>query len=278
MIVAVGDLVEDVVAYRATAIEIGSDTPVRIVRRHGGSAANVCVAAVRSGGAARFVGNVGSDHVGDAVCAQLASSGVDVAVRRRGRTGTIVVLVDEAGERSMLTDRGDASDLDDPDPAWLTGASALHVPLYSLVHDPLAATVRQLAVWAHERGVPVSVDASSVSVIDGLGAVEAERRLSCLDPAVLFANAAEAEALGGRRVAALTVVKHGAAPAEIHMGDAPVVSVAAVPIDDARDTTGAGDAFAAGFLVALGAGADPVEAARAGHASAARQIRTMSLD
>ena len=70
----------------------------------------------------------------------------------------------------------------------------------------------------------------------------------------------------------MLVTKHGAAPAIVAQHDRDAVAVPALSIDHVRDTTGAGDAFAAGFLVALATGASPVAATSFGHQSAARAI------
>ncbi len=99
-----------------------------------------------------------------------------------------------------------------------------------------------------------------------------------MGPAVVFANELEAAALGeGLRPAplggALVVIKHGPDPAVI-LGHGPsAVEVPALAVDDVRDTTGAGDAFAAGVLLALETGADPPAAVRRGHEVAAAHLR-----
>ena len=63
-------------------------------------------------------------------------------VQRRGRTGSVVVLVGPDGERTMLPDRGAATELTDVDPAWLDGVTWLHVPSYSLLSEPIGAASR----------------------------------------------------------------------------------------------------------------------------------------
>ena len=133
MLVAVGDLVEDVVVWpaglaagqaggqAAGPARHGTDNPAVIHRTRGGSAANVAAfarAAAPAAVPARFIGCVGADPAGDVLCAELAGRGVDVRVQRRGRTGTIVVLVDGDGERTMYPDRAAAAELTEV-PAFL---------------------------------------------------------------------------------------------------------------------------------------------------------------
>ncbi len=289
MIGTVGDLVEDIAVRLDGPVNLASDTPAVIRRRRGGSAANMAVSVARHGGAARFIGQIGDDAIGTVLVDALQVDGVEVVVRRGGRTGTIVVLVDAAGERTMLTDRGACADLADPDPAWLDGLSVLHVPMYSFTGGALADTAATLVDWAHERSILVSVDLSSEALIESMGAGAMAALLDRLRPDVVLANELEAAAFGGldavAAVAGIAVVKQGARPALVHhrvdTGAAAVeaeawveVPVPTVPV--VRDTTGAGDAFAAGFLGALTAVAEPIEAARAGHRAAAAAIAAVS--
>jgi len=281
MIGAVGDVVEDIAVRLLGPIQTAADTDATIVRRRGGSAANLAVSVARAGHAARFIGQIGSDSVGDAMLTALRDDGVDVTGHRGGRSGSIVVLLDHAGERTMLTDRGCCADLDHPDPEWLDGLTTLHVPVYSLVGEPLARTATTLALWSHDRGITVSVDASSSSVIDAFGVDALVDVLRRVRPFVLFCNEAEAELLGrwvdpGSIGATVTVVKHGALPAEILQHGLAPLRVPALSVANVLDTTGAGDAFAAGFLVALANGSSPVAATTFGHQSAARTIAAVS--
>jgi sugar/nucleoside kinase (ribokinase family) len=273
MIGAVGDLVEDIAVRLHSAVNVASDTGADITRRRGGSAANTAVAVARLGRRARFIGQVGDDAVGTMLTGELIGEGVEAAVRRGGTTGTIVLLIDTSGERTMLADRAACTDLTDPDPAWLDGLQALHVPLYSLVGEPLAATTLALIGWARDRGVQVSIDAASAAVIVERGVARTLADLTAISPDVVLCNGLEATALGGLDAltsigARATVVKHGPRPATVVTSDGGVTEVEAAPIAAVVDTTGAGDAFAAGFLVAWTDGADAVSAAAAGHASA----------
>ncbi len=281
MLGAIGDLVEDVVVQLREPVNLASDTAARIVRRRGGSAANVVAAACIAGGAARFIGQVGDDEAGRNLTDALAAVGAEVTVRRAGRTGTVIALLDVAGERTMLTDRGACSELADPQPAWLDGLDTLHIPFYSLIGDPLATTTATLAAWASTRNITISVDASSSSVLEHVGPAAAIKIIRSLAPAVVLANELEAATLGAalnpdNLNGAIVVVRQGALPAIVLRSGQQPTEVAAKPLQHVSDTTGAGDAFAAGFLLAFALNPDPIAAVRRGHQVAAEAIQRAS--
>ena len=290
MICTVGDLVEDVVVALPGPIRLAADTPSQVSHHRGGSAANVAAGIARLGAAARFVGRVGDDPLGDLLVAQLRTvgAGVDVRGERAGRTGSVVVLVTPDGERTMLNDRGAAVDLASPCAEWLDGVDAVHVPAYSLfpASAALARATWQLRQWSTDRAIPWTLDVSSTTLIDPVGAAGFVRLIDGYAPEVLFANADEARALeldGDDPTVppgvGVIVIKDGPRPARVVTRGAAAVEVAVPPPDRAvTDTTGAGDAFAAGFLVARAGGADVVEATRAGHAAAAHVVSGPGAD
>ena len=284
MLATLGDLVEDVIVRLGGPINVASDTPATIGRRRGGSAANTAAVAARRGLPARFLGQVGDDAIGTALLAELAADGVDVThVRRGGDTGTIVALVDHRGERTMLTDRRACTALERPDPAWLDGIDVLHVPLYSLAVEPVAATATAVIGWAKRRGVAVSIDVSSTAVMSDMGVDTVRSLLERLQPAIVLANRDEAALLeiDGPVAGAITIVKRGADPAAAYAPGRDVVEVPAIAVDAVDDTTGAGDAFTAGLLGHPGwrdgaaDGLDGLAAAvEAGHRAAADLLET----
>lgn len=276
MLVVIGDLVEDVVAWPHGPLEPATDNPARIQRSRGGSAANVAAAAAPLV-PTRFIGRVGADAVGARLTADLAAAGVDVRTQAAGRTGTVIILVAADGERTMIPDRAGAAELDSIDPEWLTDASWLHLPLYGLLTVSAREVCLGAATLVRANGGTVSVDLSSTSAIRQLDA-ELPAVLGRLSPDVVIANADEAECARLHDTApgstTTFVIKHGPAPVEIVTADA-VETVEVPPVDDVRDTTGAGDAFAAGYIAARMGGASERDAVTAGIGLAARTLRSM---
>ena len=275
LIGALGDLIEDLVVDLAEPVRHATDTEVAVARRRGGSAANVAVAAVAGGAMGRFIGNVGSDAVGDRLIEQLRICGVDVAAARVGRTGTVIALIDADGERSLLTDRGSSAELSRLPGGALDGLAALHVPAYAFTNEPLASVAVAALLEARSSGMATSIDASAVPVIESIGVGAFRALVDRVKPTVVFCNGDEADALGvDSRLSGstLTVVKHGRDPAVIHGDDAVPVEVPAKVVAPIVDTTGAGDAFAAAFMTGLAKSRSREECASLGHALAARAL------
>jgi sugar/nucleoside kinase (ribokinase family) len=271
------------VAVEAPALARGGDVAGAVRLGPGGSAANVAAWAAAAGSRARLVAGRGDDLAGRLLAAALAERGVELrpAGPGAGASGAMLVVT-EAGERSFVADPGANLQLAEADvAAALAGAGAVFVSGYPLLR-PGARAAAMAAAAAGRAGVPAVVDAASWPLLDG-GA--GEPVLAAADLAgTLLANREEAAALAGppdpaaagARLAArvgTVVVKCGAAGVVVCAGDRPPVPVPA-PAVPAVDVTGAGDAFAAAYLVARAGGADPVEAARAGTRLAARAVAT----
>jgi sugar/nucleoside kinase (ribokinase family) len=244
---------------------------------------------------------VGRDAAGRALIDVLRADGVTPrVVRVQGeRTGRIGVLVTSDGERSFVQDRGAALRLTPEDlrEAWFSGADAVHVPAYSLLGEPLGLAGRRAVELSRGAGALVSADLSSIGPLLAHGRRAARVLLEGIAPDLLFATAPEAEAFLGRYrpdglldVASMAVVKRGAKGATVlarASADGPPLrfEVATRPVA-AADTTGAGDAFTAGFLVGLfaarAAGRSTAvtlqRAALAGHRAAARQLTSPRVE
>ncbi|MFI2609288.1 carbohydrate kinase family protein [Kitasatospora sp. NPDC018619] len=282
MLGVLGDLVEDIVVWTDGPLRHGTDSGARVFRRRGGSAANVaCFAAGRY--PARFLGCVGEDAVGDGVVAELTGHGVDVRVARRGRTGSVVVLIDQDGERTMLPDRGAATLLEPVPDEWLAGLTHLHVPAYSFDGEPVGGTALDALARVRRAGGTTSVDASSTGMLERFGRERFLALLAGLAPTFVFADRSESEFLGllvgGRpgperaRLAATTVVtKAGAEATAVDVPGEPLAVVPVPPVAGVRDLTGAGDAFAAGFLAGFLDTGDLGHATGLGHRHAARVL------
>jgi sugar/nucleoside kinase (ribokinase family) len=144
----------------------------------------------------------------------------------------------------MLSDRGVAVDLraDEVDDAWLAECDRLHLPAYSLVASPIRAAALRAAALAPR----VSVDLSSTAALEAAGLRQFRGLLENLGADLVFANEAEAALLG--EIAAETVVVKRGARGCLVRRDGREEEYPARPAK-VVDSTGAGDAFAAGFLL-----------------------------
>jgi sugar/nucleoside kinase (ribokinase family) len=244
VICTLGDLLLDVVVKLSRPIADGDDTNGETRVGAGGQAANVAAWAAALGATARFIGKRGADASGELVEEDLLRRAVDVfGPPPTGRNGVVVSLVDLDGSRTMVSDRGVAPDLapDELLAEWFEGCTWLHLSGYSLMREPIGSAAERAADLARAAGGQVSVDLSSVNVIRDFGADRLAARFVRIRPDVVFGNEAEHAELSvpseGR------VVKRGARGAMIDGQD--LLPVAG----DVLDTTGAGDALAAGYLV-----------------------------
>jgi sugar/nucleoside kinase (ribokinase family) len=292
-VVVLGDLVLDVVLTPDRPMIVATDVPGRVALRQGGSAANAARWLARLGARVTLISAVGRDAAGRALVEAVRRDGVMARVVRvpGARTGRIGVAVAPGGERSFVADRGAADMLRPTDLRvhWFAGVELLHLPAYSLLGFPLGDAGRRASELAHEAGAVVTVDLASVGPLLARGRQRAFEIVASAAPDLLFATAAEAHALAGDRgperllrLAPALILKRGSAGATIIAEVAGVArrSDVATRALDAVDTTGAGDAFDAGFIVAwLAARQDGTPGAEglrratiAGHRAAGRHL------
>jgi sugar/nucleoside kinase (ribokinase family) len=197
----------------------------------GGRAAICACWVVAAEARGRAVSARSDDRLGD-----LVEAGPGV----QGHTGVATVVRTPGARRTALTDRGVCAKLAHQliQPEWFDDADVLHVSSYALVDQPSAGAVERACEIAREAGASLSVDLASADIVSPL----VRERILQLQPEVVLATAAQAEAIGGID----------------DLGDMAVISDdGALP---AIDPMGVADAFAAGFLSALAAGADEHDA------------------
>jgi len=245
MICILGDAHLDVVVRVAWPPEEGTDTPAATAVSVGGQAANVAAWVVELGGQSRLITARGTDPGARLVAAELEQRGVEiVGPVLDGHTGVVVSLSDGGRQRSMLTDRGVGTRLSVRDfrAEWLADCEWLHIPAYGFAREPVRAAALAAANAAADQSVSLSVDLSSTAAIRAYGEADFGDLIGGLDPAVIFGTEEEAALLGGV-LADRLVVKLGPAGVRVRGTRYPAFPTQAV------DSTGAGDAFAAGYLL-----------------------------
>lgn len=272
-LLTVGDLMLDV-RTSSGALAHGGDVHGRVFIQPGGTSANAAVWAVSAGASATVVGAVGADVPGRLLREALEARGVRAALVAVPTmpTGTMLV-VHEAGDRSMVADRGANARLTPADLPADISVDALLVSGYLLLQEPTTET----AVEALERtgAVLAAVDTASWPLLEAFGVDRFFQQTA--RATVVLTNELEAKVLTGRdgedacrvlgdrfRVAA---VKLGARGAVLSV-DGELSTSSGEPVREV-DPTGAGDAFDGVLLVSLASGLDPGEALRlACHAGA----------
>ena len=257
------------------------------VESSGGSAANTIVGVASFGGRAAFVGKVKDDELGRAFAHDIRAARVsfDTPPASDGpATARCYIMVTPDGERTMNTFLGAAQDLHPNDIDEATIAAAAIVYLEGYLWDPphaKEAFVKAAAI-AHKAGRRVALTLSDSFCVDRYRAEFLELiRKGTVD--IVFANEHELRSLYQtadfdtavkqlRADARLAVVTRSEKGCVVVSRDA-VEAVQAMPIDQVADATGAGDLFAAGFLVGHSHGKDHRTAARLGALAAAEVIQ-----
>jgi ribokinase len=249
----------------------------------GGSAANTVVGLARLGCKVGFIGKVGRDKEGTLLLADFRKEGVDtsgVIRAKHGRSGSVLGFVDRKGARALHIDSGvnDTITPDDVKMEYVSEARFLH--LTSFVGEKSFQTQRKL-LETLPNNVKVSFDPGALYARKGLASLRSITKRAY----VLMPNVVELELLTGKadycrgadfligKDVKLVAVKLGGDGCyvtdgrERHLIEAFKVKVV--------DTTGAGDAFCAGFLYGLLKGESLYECGRLGNFVASRCIMKM---
>ena len=279
MLLAIGDLLEELLIQLKDAPVRGEDTAVRSARVRGGSAANVAAIDAELGGTPRLVTQVGDDALGHLLADDIRSRGVDADISHAGSTGVVVTTVG-LGLRSRLVDRGASRGPNRLDDVDLADVTQLYVAASAFTEDPLASALEGLLVGVTERRIPVVVGGPSAADLELLGIDAFVELVRTLRPDAVVLNRQEHAAVGcqprqGLAGAGSTVVTAGSRPTLVLDASGGAESVPVPPIERIRDRTGAGDGFLAGFLASRRTGADALSACHAGHRVAARVLQNL---
>lgn len=232
--------------YRVEKIP-GADEAQEVIEnfwKYGGAATNVAVASAKLGCYTRYIGLIGMDHYGDSIVEELQRNGVDTTYVKRLHlpTGRVIIILDTSGRRAMLAIRGANKELN-------PGIFQADEVLRSINHLHLSSTKPGYSEWilreAKERGLTTSYDPGMTVAYHGLENIYGSLRYAD----ILFVNEKEYQALGGeellKRYNGLVVLKMGEKGSSLPKKG---VTVDAFKIR-AVDTTGAGDAFDAAFIL-----------------------------
>jgi sugar/nucleoside kinase (ribokinase family) len=220
----------------------------------GGSAANTIHGLAMLGVETGFIGSVGKDELGDFFENDMKSAGIKtILTRRNSVTGTAVALISSDSERTFATHLGAAVELvaEDFDPKDFKGYEILYLEGYLIIDKLLVDTVCRMA---KEANMKIAIDLSSYNVVESNITSFKEIIENYVD--IVFANEEEARSLTGlgpedalnsvSKICEVAVIKVGSEGSLIKSGNTKI-KVRAHPVN-CRDTTGAGDLYASGFL------------------------------
>ena len=248
----------DVSVFIDSEIHKGGDTQAFITTQGGGAAANV----------ARWLAHMGCDtflcsRVADDTNGLILQKELDAFNVRHSdyrvpheKTGTVVVLVSEDGERTMFPDSGSNSGLSSADLPPLDGFTAAYLSGYALINSQSRTNVLEMIQILKAKGIPLVFDPGTVGALRRIPNSMLQEWIRMMD--ILLLN--EEEALYISQISdlhgALIALATKAPVVVIKRGDAGVTAISEqvrtveLPALDVEviDTTGAGDSFAAGFI------------------------------
>ena len=255
------------------------------IERSGGSAANTIAGLASFGAKCGFIGRVAADQFGGIFRHDIRSQEVayETAPATEGApTARCLILVTPDGERTMNTFLGASVGFtpEDVDAAMLGAARIVYLEGYLFDKEEAKAAFRQAAKEAKKAGAKVALSLSDAFCVDrhradfqafvreGADIVFAnEKEITSLYEVNSFDEAADA-ALQDCEMAVLTRSEAGS----VIVAAGETTEIAAWPVQEVVDVTGAGDLYAAGFLYGLTRGASLAECGRLGSLAAAEVI------
>ena len=284
-ILCIGDAMLDVIVKMQGQMYLGSDTISQISTHGGGAAANTATWLASSGHKVFYVCRLGDDAAGRVIANEFDAWNIEYKPEflRGHRTGIVVVLVDQNGERSMFPDRGANSGLSELDLPDLTRFSAVFLSGYPLFNPQSQAGVLRMINKMREANLEIFFNPGSVGVMSNLGVDDCRQRCKLMD--LLIMNQAESEFLTGNSdiEGALnelskdveTVVITTSSQGAIGKSRGQVIVNSPILPITAIDSTGAGDAFAAGFIGRWIESKDLESSLRAGNTVASGCVTTI---
>ncbi len=283
-VVGLGAINVDELLHLPRMPEEDDSVPVeRHERRGGGSAANTVCWLAHLGRRTGFVGKVGSDDLAEFALREFEKYGVDTSriVQGEGRTGVAYCLI-SGSDRRILVDPGvnDELRVEDVDLDYILEAELLHTS--SFIGLRTETSLETLLTVMREASGEIAVTFTPATmVLRGYSYLEPYLRAAD----VVFLNETEAKQLTGSvedtlnrlsRLTDIVVVTRGPEPALVRCGNETLeVPPERVPEEEIVDPTGAGDAFAAGFIDGLLRGDPPDKCCERGHEVARECLKVM---
>ena len=296
-ILCIGDIALDVIVKLDvdggqrgfSSLRYGSDTPSQVITRGGGAAANVASWLKTVDVEAEILVRIGQDSVGEALVSELELQGIRCHRRVIDdlATGTVVVLVDKSGERTMLPDSGANAGLNAADLPLLEGFEAAYISGYALFNKKSHNGVLEIFSTLRRAKIPIFFDPASVGTMSTFA-----DRSTIVDSMplsdVMLLNESEARFLSDlhdapleevlialTRFSKIVIIKRN------ELGALAIESESGKTFEDRQprrepiDTTGAGDSFAAGFIAEWIKERDILAALKSGNLMAGRCVEVI---
>jgi len=257
-ILCIGDAALDVIVKMQTEIHVGSDTASQISMHGGGAAANTATWLAQLGHSVFFSCRLGDDAAGRAISSEFDLWKIEHrrTFLENEKTGVVVVLVDDKGDRTMFPDSGANSGISERDLPNLHGFDAAYLSGYSLFNPLSTNGVLRMVNEIKDVGIPLIFDPASVGTMMAFNRKRVIETLAYMDITIMNEDEAryiaDCDALDEALdfitdIVSTAVIKTGSSGAIARIrGSNTVISHADAV--NAIDTTGAGDAFAAGFI------------------------------